>query len=80
MLKNIMISMMSILGVLLALFFIWFFAVGNGPEKEVVVPNVETSETMVSSDIVEEENLDVEVQRHENLDFFNSDLKIISID
>lgn len=81
MLKNIMISFTSIIGVFLVLILVWLFALNDGPASLAKNQQVESTKILAELDKDDLEKLDkVDANFDENKEFIRSNLKIISID
>lgn len=76
MLKNILISLTSIMGVFLALFLTWNFVLNDEPQSNPVTPDVQAAEALV-----EENQADsAKVAEPEQQTLVRSELKIVNVE
>lgn len=81
MLKNIMISFASIIGVFLVLILVWLLTLSDSPGSLANNQQVESTKILAEIEKEDLEKLDeVDANFDENKEFIRSNLKIISID
>lgn len=80
MLKHVLISLTSILGVFLAFFLIWLFVLNDGTESNLINPDVQASEAIPEENQTDNNEVAETEQHEQQQTTVRSELKIVNVE